>query len=160
LLDALQPIGVSTIVLDATALAAPLGALATFQPLAAAQVLESDAFLNLGTVVAPVGTAREGDIVLKLKVDYGGGRTLGVEVAYGSLEVIPLPLGQTAILALEPLRGFDVGWGARGKGLPLQVNGGTLGIIIDARGRPLPLPPDGEERRTKMQTWLWDMGSA
>ncbi len=158
LLDALQPIGVSTIVLDATALAAPLGALATFQPLAAAQVLERDAFLNLGTVVAPIGTAREGDIVLKLKIDYGGGMALDVEVAYGSLEVIPLPLGQTAVLHLKPLRGFDVGWGT--KGVPLQVNGGTLGIIIDARGRPLPLPTDSEARRTKMQQWLWDMGSA
>ncbi len=160
LLDALQPIGVSTIVLDATSLAAPLGALAAFQPLAAAQVLERDAFLNLGTVVAPVGTAREGDIVLKLKVDYGEGMVLDVEVAYGSLEVIPLPLGQTAVLNLEPLRGFDVGWGAKSKGVPLQVNGGTLGIIIDARGRPLPLPTDSQERRTKIQKWLWDVGSA
>lgn len=160
LLDALQPIGVSTIVLDATSLATPLGALATFQPLAAAQVLERDAFLNLGTVVAPVGTAREGESVLRLKINYGGGMALDVEVAYGSLEVIPLPLGQTAVLNLEPLRGFDVGWGVKGKGVPLQVNGGTLGIIIDARGRPLPLPTDSEEGRTKMQRWLWDMGSA
>lgn len=160
LLDALQPIGVSTIVLDATSLAAPLGVLATLHPLAAAQVIERDAFLNLGTVVAPVGMASEGEIILRLKMMYSEESSLEVEVAYGSLEVLPLPLGQKAILDLEPLRGFDVGWGRRAKGVPLQVNGGTLGVIIDARGRPLSLPEDKEERRTKMQKWLWDMGSA
>ncbi len=160
LLDALQPIGVSTIVLDATLLAAPLGVLATLHPLAAAQIIERDAFLNLGTVVAPVGMAREGEVILKLKIMYSEESSLEVEVTYGSLEVLPLPLGQKAILELEPLQGFDVGWGRKAKGVPLQVNGGTLGVIIDARGRPLSLPEDKEERRTKMQKWLWDIGSA
>ena len=57
LLDALQPVGVTGMVLDKLRLMAPLAAAAMVSPLAATQVLERDSLLNLGTVVAPVGTA-------------------------------------------------------------------------------------------------------
>jgi len=39
-----------------------------------------------------------------------------------------------------------------------QVEGGALGVIIDARGRPITLPGDAEKRRTKIQQWYWDVG--
>jgi len=94
LLDALQPIGVSNLALDVTSMSAPLGVTATIEPLAAAQVVERDGFLSLGTVVAPVGTAREGEIALQLKITYEDGRALEMEVPYGSLEVLPRAKGQ------------------------------------------------------------------
>jgi uncharacterized protein (TIGR01319 family) len=159
LLDALQPVGVSGLALDQMGLAAPLGAVAMVNPLAAAHVVERDALLNLGTVVAPVGTAHEGDIALTFKIEYEDGRSLEVEVSYGSLEVIPLPAGQTADLELRPTRRFDVGLGTKGQAGRTKVEGGVIGIIIDARGRPLPIAEDPEEQREKMQRWLWDMGS-
>lgn len=159
LLDALQPVGVTGVVLDKVRLMAPLAAAAMVNPLAAAQVIERDALLNLGTVVAPVGTAREGEIALTFKIEYEDGRSLEVEVPYGSLEVIPLPAGQTANLELRPTRRFDVGLGTKGQAGTTQVEGGIIGIIIDARGRPLPIAEDPEEQREKMQRWLWDMGS-
>lgn len=159
LLDALQPVGVSGLALDRIGLMAPLGAVAMVNPLAAAQVMERDALLNLGTVVAPVGTAREGETALTFKIEYEDGRSLQVEVAYGSLEVIPLPSGQTANLELRPSRRFDVGLGTKGQAGMTKVEGGIIGIIIDARGRPLPLAEDPEQQREKMQRWLWDMGS-
>jgi hypothetical protein len=159
LLDALQPVGVTGMVLDKVRLAAPLAAAAMVNPLAAAQVIERDALLNLGTVVAPVGTAREGEIALTFKIEYEDGRSLEVEVPYGSLEVIPLPTGQTASLELRPTRRFDVGLGVKGQAGSTRVEGGIIGIIIDARGRPLPMAEDPEEQRERMQRWLWDMGA-
>ncbi|HFD39947.1 MAG TPA: hypothetical protein ENJ31_08920, partial [Anaerolineae bacterium] len=159
LLDALQPIGVCGLALDNVGLLAPLGAVALVNPMAAAQVMEKDALLNLGTVVAPVGAAKEGEIALTFKIEYEDGRSLEVEVPYGSLEVIPLPAGQTANLELRPTRRFDVGLGAKGQAGMTKVEGGLGGIIIDARGRPLPIAQDPEEQREKMQRWLWDMGS-
>jgi hypothetical protein len=159
LLDALQPVGVTGLVLDKVRLAAPLAAAAMVNPLAAAQVIERDALLNLGTVVAPVGTAREGETALTFKIEYEDGRTLAVEVPYGSLEVIPLPTGQTASLELRPTRRFDVGLGVKGQAGTTRVEGGIIGIIIDARGRPLPVAEDPEEQRERMQRWLWDMGA-
>jgi hypothetical protein len=159
LLDALQPVGVSGLALDNVGLLAPLGAVAMVNPMAAAQVVEKDALLNLGTVVAPVGAGRDGDIALTFKIEYEDGRSLEVEVPYGSLEVIPLPTGQTANLELRPTRRFDVGLGTRGQAGTTKVEGGLIGIVIDARGRPLPIAEDPEEQREKMQRWLWDMGS-
>jgi uncharacterized protein (TIGR01319 family) len=159
LLDALQPVGVSGLALDSIGLLAPGGATAMVNPTAAAQVVEKDALLNLGTVVAPVGAGREGDIALTFKIVYEDGRSLEVEVLYGSLEVIPLPTGQTASLELRPTRRFDVGLGTRGQAGTTKVEGGLIGIIIDARGRPLPIADDPEAQRKKVQRWLWDMGS-
>jgi MutL protein len=159
LLDALQPVGVSGLALDKVGLLAPLGAVAMVNPLAAAQVMEKDTLLNLGTVVAPVGMGREGDIALTFKIVYEDGRSLEVEVPYGSLEVIPLPTGQTATLELRPTRRFDVGLGTRGQAGTTKVEGGLIGIMIDARGRPLPFADDPEAQQEKMQRWLWDMGS-
>ena len=159
LLDALQPVGVTGLVLDKARLAAPLAAVAMLNPMAATQVAQRDGLHNIGTVVAPVGTAREGDTALTFKLDYDDGRSLEVEVAYGSLEVVPLAMGQTADLELRPTRRFDVGLGTRGQAGSTRVEGGVLGIIIDARGRPLPIAQDPAEQREKVQRWLWDMGS-
>lgn len=159
LLDVLQPIGVSGLALDVTSMAAPLGVAATLEPLAAAQVMERDGFLSLGSVVAPVGTAREGEIALQLKITYEDGRALEMEVPYGSLEVLPLSAGHKAILELRPTRRFDIGLGFKGKGATTELEGGAVGIIIDARGRPLSFPSTGEEQQAKIQEWLWGVGS-
>jgi hypothetical protein len=159
LLDALQPVGVSGLALDRTRLLAPLGAVAMANPTAAAEVIERDALLNLGTVVAPVGAGREGEVVLRFKIEYEDGRSLEVEVLYGSLEVIPLPAGQTANLELRPGRRYDVGLGTKGQAGTTKVEGGVIGIIIDARGRPLPIAADPQQQQEKVQRWLWDMGS-
>jgi len=159
LLDAVQPVGVYSLALDKARLLASLGAIAAVNPLAASQVAAHDALLNLGTVVAPIGSAREGETALSFKIEYEDGRLLEVEVAFGSLEVIPLPVGQVANLELRPTRRFDVGLGVKGQAGRTQVQGGILGIVIDARGRPLPIAADPEQQREKMQRWLWDMGS-
>jgi hypothetical protein len=159
LLDVLQPIGVSSLALDVTSMSAPLGVAATIRPLAAAQVVERDGFLSLGTVVAPVGTAHEGEIALQLRISYDDGRALEMEMPYGSLEVLPLSTGHKAILELRPTRRFDIGLGAKGKGATTELEGGAVGIIIDARGRPLSLPSTRKEQQAKIQEWLWGMGS-
>jgi uncharacterized protein (TIGR01319 family) len=159
LLDALQPVGVSGLAIDKMGLLPSLGAVALVNPLAASQVLDQDALVSLGTVVAPMGSAREGDVALTFKIEYEDGRSLEVEVQYGSLEVIPLAVGQTAMLELRPTRRFDVGLGTRGQAGTTRVEGGVIGIVIDARGRPLPIARDPDEQRAKMQRWLWDVGS-
>jgi hypothetical protein len=159
LLDVLQPIGVSSLVLDVASMAAPLGVTAALEPLAAAQVMERDGFFSLGTVVAPVGTARKGEIALKLKMTYDDGRALEMEVPYGSLEVLPLTIGHKATLELRPTRKFDIGLGAKGKGATTELEGGAVGVIIDARGRPLSLPGTRGEQQAKIQEWLWGVGS-
>lgn len=96
-------------------------------------------------------------MILNLKMVYESGSELEVEVEYGSLEVLPLPPGQSAELHLRPQKRFDVGAGP-GRSWRRRVYGGAVGLIIDARGRPLDIPTDPAERAHKIQQWLWDMG--
>jgi len=158
LLDALEPVGVSQLALDGTGIAATLGAVAGVQPLAAAEVVEHDAFLNLGTVVSPLGTARPGEVALRVKACYADGQEIQQEVIYGSITVIPLEAGERARLELHPTRRFDMGLGEPGRGVTAEAEGGILGLIIDARGRPLGLPADDENRRELIREWMNSMG--
>ncbi len=158
-LNALQPIGVSTLVLDTYGLAPALGNVAAVKPLAAVEALDAGVFTNLATVVTPVGgDAKLGDTILRVSVSYDDGSELDIEVRHGDLEVLPLPLGQEAVLELRPKRGFDVGLGGQGKTGKRRVSGGLTGLIIDARGRPLSLPAEPEQRREQMRQWLYDVG--
>ncbi len=159
LLDALQPVGVTVLAVDTTFLGSALGAIAAVEPLAAAQVLEQDAFLKLGTVVALTGRGREGDLALRMRVRYENGDTLSVEVRAGTLEVVPLALGERAELELRPARGFHLGPAHRGRTTRVHADGGTLGVVVDARGRPLGLPADPEARQKKVQEWFWALGA-
>ncbi len=159
-LDAIQPVGISTLLLDMYGLAPVLGGVARLKPLATVETLDSGGIVNLATVVTPVGVARKGDVILRVRIQYEEGGSLEIEVPYGSLEVLPLPPGQEAVLELRPIRRFrfDVGLGGPGKGGRRRVRGGLVGLIVDARGRPLRLPKDPAERQAQVQQWLWDVG--
>ncbi len=159
LLDALEPVGVTKLLLDVYNLMPGLGAVAVASPLAAVQAIENNGLLLLGTAVVPVGRVRAGEVVLGVKMSYESGGDLEVEVAAGTLEILPLPPGQQAKLELRPRRGIDIGYGPGRGGKPLNVDGSAIGLIIDARGRPLALPIDPERSRERIQQWLWDVGA-
>jgi hypothetical protein len=158
LLDGLQPTGVTTFVLDQNHLSSALGVAAAINPVLSVQVMDSNTFLYLGTVISPVGEARPGTPILSLKMTYEDGHETRLDVKQGSLEVLPLPLGQTARLQLQPLHRFDVGMGGPGRSGKLGVHGGIIGVVIDARGRPLQFPENPERRYEAMKKWLWTLG--
>lgn len=158
LLDGLQPTGVTTLVLDQNHIAPALGAAAAINPILTVQVIESSTFLNLGTVISPVGQARPGTPILRLRMTLESGEETNLEVKQDALEVLPLPLGQTAKLHLQPLHRYDIGMGGAGRGGGLKVVGGVVGVIIDARGRPLRKVDDPARRREMINKWLWALG--
>jgi len=158
LLDAIEPVGITTLVLDPHGLVPALGAAAQILAIATVQVISSGNFANLGTVVAPVGRGRVGRPCLHVRLDPEGGESIDGEVRYGQLVLLPLAHGRSARLTLRPERGFDVGFGGAGRAGAQKVVGGALGLIIDARGRPLPLPQDPGTRIEVNRKWLWDIG--
>jgi hypothetical protein len=158
LLDALQPSGVTTLVLDHNRLAAPLGAAANLNPVLVVQILETSTFTSLGTVISPIAAVRPGVPILRLRIIYDSGEETDVEVKQGTIEMLPLPQGQSANLQLRPLHRADVGMGGPGRGGTVRVVGGALGVVIDGRGRPLYLPDDISRRRELMRKWLWTLG--
>jgi hypothetical protein len=104
-----------------------------------------------------IASANYGDQVLRAKLTYSDGTEARAEVKFGGLELLPLPVGQNARLTLQPLRRADAGLGP-GRGGVVPVTGGALGVVIDARGRPLALPGDPVRRRELMKRWTYAVG--
>ncbi len=161
LLDALQPQGVTSLVLDRTMLVSQLGAVATVAPVAAVQVNENDAVTHrLGTCVIPFGAIPQGQIAVRVGIEYRNGRQLTVDVIGGSIEVIPLRINEQALLSLFPAPGVDVGLGPGERARAAEeIDGGLIGLIIDARGRPLALPTNERERQARLQQWMQALGA-
>ena len=81
-------------------------------------------------------------------------------VPFGAIRLIPLGFKngkdgepERAEAIVEPAKGFDSGAG-KGKAKTITVTGGAVGIVIDARGRPLVLPGDDMLRSAKLIEWL------
>jgi hypothetical protein len=157
LLDAVQPTGLTTIILDKNDLLPILGAAAKRASILPVQVLESGAFQSLGTVVSVTASAAYGSLVVRARMVYDDNHEAQAEVKYGSIEILPLANGQSAKLTLQPSHGTDVGFGS-GRGGVVRVSGGAMGVVIDGRGRPLVLPGDPVQRRELVKKWLWTVG--
>ncbi|MGB7873147.1 MAG: glutamate mutase L [Anaerolineales bacterium] len=157
LLDALQPVGITSIILDQNNLLPLLGAAAESNHLLPVQILESGAFMSLGTIVSVISSSSYGTPVIRARLTYQDGSDVRAEVKFGGLELLPLSMGQTARLTLQPLHRSDIGNGP-GRNATVQVAGGVMGVVIDARGRPLVLPEDPVRRRELFKKWLWTVG--
>ena len=154
LLDSLEPRGVSSLVLDQNGVVNMLGAIAAIDSMAAVSVTNHDALLNLGAVIAPAGHTQMGKLALKLIINYSEDEIVEQEILYGSIQLIPLAVGQKATLEIRPARHFDIGLGQPGRSAVAEIEGGVLGIIVDARGRPLRLSQNDAQRRDQLQQWL------
>ena len=157
LLDAIQPVGILQILIDQNNLLPLLGAAAERNHYLPVQVVDSGAFIGLGTVISVNAMANFGDQVLRAKLTYADGTDARVDVKFGGLEILPLPSGQSARLSLQPLNRADAGLGS-GRSGTVAVTGGALGVVIDARGRPLQLPSDPVRRRELIKKWYYTVG--
>ena len=153
MLDSFVPEGFTQLAVDSIFMMPQLGVLSSVNPEAAQQVFDRDCLIRLGTAIAPVGNAKEGDDCVAIKVTTAKGAVIERKATYGSMLLIPLAEEETADVSAKPARGFDLG---RGKGheVHAKVEGGVVGIIIDARGRgPLGLPSDKTNRIRKLVEW-------
>jgi hypothetical protein len=157
LLDAIQPVGIMPVLLDQNNLLPLLGVAASRSHYLPVQVIESGAFIGLGTVISVIASGNYGDQVLRARISYADGTEARAEVKFGGLEILPLPNGQSARLSLQPSHRVDAGLGP-GKSGAVTVTGGALGVVIDARGRPLQLPGDPVRRRELMKRWSYAVG--
>ncbi|MDI6828252.1 MAG: glutamate mutase L, partial [Armatimonadota bacterium] len=161
MLDAYQPEGITMLAVDSIFMMPQLGILSTVMPQAASQVFERDCLIKLGTAIVPVGIGKEGQVACNVAIKYqkskDDGATKSYAIPFGSVKVIPLGVGENAEVTVVPARGFDVGAG-RGRPHTVEVEGGVVGIIIDARGRPLILPSDDNERIAKLGEWMEAFG--
>jgi hypothetical protein len=69
------------------------------------------------------------------------------------LTLLPADIGEKVSLHLRPLHRFDIGMGGPGKAGKVNAIGGVLGIVIDARGRPLQFSPDMAKNIKRNLAW-------
>lgn len=157
-LNALQPTGVFEVKADPSNILPAMGLLASGEPEKVVQILNSGVLDNWGWVIAPMGKAKQGDKILEVGIESDGMENLRIDVRFGRLEVFPLPVDRPTAVTLKPNSGFDVGYG-RGKAGKIKILGASLGLVIDARGRPLPVSTKDKVRRELIQKWLDDIGA-
>jgi hypothetical protein len=101
-----------------------------------------------------------GEMAVRVGVEYTNGRQVTVDVMGGTIEVIPLRTNEQALLSLFPAPTVDVGLGPGERARAAEeIDGGLVGLIIDARGRPLELPANDKERQARLLQWMQAIGA-
>lgn len=146
LLDAFQPEGITDLVVDREFLLPHVGALLDRDAAVARDVLFDQALVSLGTSICPVGPAAQpGTPIAKVRA---GGDVHDVLAG----EIRLLPLSETVEAEVSPKKEFDVG-GGRGVAVKATLYGGSVGVILDGRGRPIAFPKVPAERIAAQRRW-------
>ncbi|MBI4206456.1 MAG: glutamate mutase L [Betaproteobacteria bacterium] len=151
LVDAFEPEGFTRLAKDSIFMMPHLGVLAQVHPQASLEVFDRDCLIHLGACIAPRGAGKAGRPCFRFSIRTGDREESG-EMLYGDLRLVPLGERETAIVIIDPERGFDCG-GGPGKRVEREVRGGTVGMILDARGRPLVVPTARAASREMVERW-------
>ncbi len=152
MMDAYQPEGITMLTVDSIFMTPHLGVLSQHFYEAARDVFEYDCIVKIGDCISPLGNGKPGETAVTIT-----GSGVNEAVPYGSIKVIPCDRNVFLDLTIEPTKNFDMGAG-KGKAITKKVEGGTVGIIVDARGRPFSLTTDAAARVKNNRDWLQAMG--
>lgn len=151
MMDAFETQGITKLAVDSIFMMPHLGVLSTVHEKSATEVFDKDCLIRLGTSIVPVGQGREGEPVISVRIE---GNEYNLK--YGDIKLIPIEQGKKVKAEIVPSKRFDVGKG-RGKMIETELEGGVVGTIIDARGRPLVLPEDPKKRREHLDKWFSEL---
>ncbi|MEX0621498.1 MAG: hypothetical protein WD187_00680 [Candidatus Woykebacteria bacterium] len=99
---------------------------------------------DLGAFVSLGGTKR-------LELDWGYSQMQQIELEDGEISLIPAPKEQKIEMSIL---------GDKKEKKKYSVNGGSLGVVLDARQKPLPLDFGHSESRRLMSSWLKELEQA
>jgi hypothetical protein len=162
LLDGLQPAGASEsglveLDLDSTMLMAAAGTLAALNPNAAAYLFRYDCLHRLGAVVVVQGKGTPGAPAARVRLRKGDDHLKEIVVPYGSIALLHLRADERATLEIQLESSFRIGSSRAGALVSTAegtfISGGALGLIIDARGRPINFAADPAARMAQVADW-------
>lgn len=133
LLNGVRPAGVIQFGLDAASIVGPLAALAGSYPDIVCQIFEQDGLLALGAAICPRGATKPGVKAIEVRWQVNDEAEQIREVSYGQLVRLPVPPGRKANLTLYPAKQVDVGLNRPGVAATAHVDGGRVGLMVDAR---------------------------
>jgi uncharacterized protein (TIGR01319 family) len=138
MIDAFQPQGVTMIAVDSIFMMPHLGVLSTINEKAATEVFEKDCLIYLGPCISLTNSGKHGSHCLDCSITYSDGKKLEDSLLFGEIKVFELKEGEKAEVEVTPARQFNLGEG-KGQKITKEITGGVVGLVIDARGRPLGL---------------------
>ncbi|MEL6148378.1 MAG: glutamate mutase L [Chloroflexota bacterium] len=150
LLDAIQPTGKTELYSDTNSVISSLGALAYLAPEAVVQLMAGDSIERLATVFSVDGVPNVNRAAVSYKIEYDDGLIDEGGIDGGEFIVLDLPPGKTAKLRLQARGSLRIGDRRR---INMEVKGSLAGVIIDTRGRPIPLGLDLNRRMLQMMLW-------
>lgn len=146
LLDSMEPLYLTELYVDRAGLTPHAGMLLGEAPEAAFNLFTGETLQRLGTCLSPAGKG-EGEAV-RVTIMRQNGARIEESVGFSEIKTLPLLDGEVCKMEATAGKGFNLGKGNE-KRLEATVTGGTLGIIIDARGRPLRTP----EKKETIKAW-------
>jgi uncharacterized protein (TIGR01319 family) len=153
LTDAWQPEGVTRMFQDSVFMMPHLGVLSTVYRDAAWNIFDKDCLVRLGTNIAAAGTGKLGEHVMTVELEMPNGEEVKEELSLGDIKLVKLTELEEAKALITPAKEYDVGAGL-GKELEATVSGGVAGVILDARGRPIYLPEEEDQRKELLLKWF------
>ncbi len=158
LLDAIQPIGITNLFLDSHGVIPVLGALAPDIPLLPVQILEGSSISLLAKVFSIHSKAKTGTPIIKVRVEYKDGTYTEDQIIKGSITKLPVSTGQIVKIFIEPISPLDMNQFGKNIDKGVITQGGLCGVIFDARGRPIQLQKNLDERIDQFKTWYKSLG--
>lgn len=150
LINSLEAAGVTQLALDAANALAMSGSLIHT---GLATAVESS-LVRLGACAALRGDASLGNAAVAVEVHPAGASVIEREVTAGSMDVIQWDADVEADVRIWPAPEFDAGLGyGRPVHLHAPIVAGSVGLIVDARGRPLVWPDASDARQAWVAQW-------
>ncbi|MCK4399803.1 glutamate mutase L, partial [Candidatus Bathyarchaeota archaeon] len=157
LTDAWQPEGVTRMFQDSVFMMPHLGVLSTVYRDAAWNIFDKDCLVRLGTNIATAGTGKLGEHVMTVELEMPNGEEVKEELSLGDIKLVKLTELEEVKALITPAKDYDIGAGP-GKELEATVSGGVAGVMLDARGRPIYLPEEENQRKELLLKWFKAMG--
>ena len=153
LLDGIRPVGVTQVAVDTAGVLGPLGSLPDEELREGVGMLRDDLLVPLGTSVVVRG-GRPGQPAVTARLHRAGWPDPDpVSVRSGQVAVLPLPRGERADLHLELGIGVSLPGARRTHTVRVEVTGGVVGLVLDARDAPIALPRRLDDRRAILAGW-------
>lgn len=173
MIDAIQPQAPCRLLLDRASILPRLGAISRVDSKVTPGLL-NEALIDLGPCLSVLGHVTRDDVVAVIEVTYLDDEVAKeqqahtFEIRYGTISLIPLAAGVRSRVKMTSGRKISFGhekWGFwasgqrdEGTGPRDEVMGGTLGLIVDARGRPLQFSSSSAVRQARIMDWLQAVG--
>ena len=159
LIDSFLPEGITQLAVDSIFMMPQLGVLANIDQKdlsenarkAALEVFNKDCLIRLGTCIAPVGKAKNGDLILSTTLEMSDGSEKQIDLHRGELLAISADY-EPIKSKLKPAKGIDIGAG-KNEEISTTLYGGVVGLVFDGRGRPFNLPNENDKRIDSLNIW-------